>query len=834
MVRHGGGMRSRCSMRSAWARALVLFVVSWTAFTPSAARGAGLDVKEWLSRPGVRLVAVEFYASWCKPCMEAVPRWKALHERYRADGMRLLVVATQDPQGGCVNPGWNPDDIICDEDGTVARALGAADRLPSAFLWSWQGDLLVRGGHVDEVESAVQRWMQAAPRIDFGKVEAKGANIDDAGLRGLIRAEVDRFGKVVFVASEDERQRLMSAVAESMKARYDEKLECKAGQLVSANSLLEVRISGGPRPRLQLGLMSAERGCQLAGAVVDWFPEKASASVAEAVAELVERLRGELAMPLNASEPAAGGRVRVTRDTIDFGGKVRNERPNERGFLVVRAKTAEVTGDIGDAGRFVTATVFVDGNKPAGTTRGERGWSSSAPLVAGVHRVTVTYLDEHWSPAQREVEVRDGETTEVELELRPRFGLLEVATEPPGAHVDVEGRRATTLTPVRGLRVPTGDVTVQVTRDEYLPLRETLRVEAGKSLRLERQLEADFGSISVTSEPPGARISIDGARAGTAPAQLERQPAGRKKIELALDGYAPMGKIVEVLRGKGTDANFKLEPLFGRLIVKATLRSPDGESDCRADVTVLRRGEPVAKKKTPAEFRDLLAVAHEVEVECAGVHEKGSVTIRHNEDATLEFAVEDTEVRAARKEREQAEAIAREEGARLEREVRAQRERDDARSRTAQARIERETLGAPKYADCIARHTRSWCSNKLGDEARAGFDRMLRDCTSGGGTHDSCLEELGADEPEVTDSHAGRVVAGIALFAAAVAGGVGAAYLGVQAKSIDDELEATAATTNRDEVRTRIEDGRSKALLSDVLLGAALAAGVAGVFVIKF
>jgi len=48
--------------------------------------------------------------------MEAVPRWKALHERYRGKGLRLIVVNTQDPEGQCMNPGWNPDEMVCDPD----------------------------------------------------------------------------------------------------------------------------------------------------------------------------------------------------------------------------------------------------------------------------------------------------------------------------------------------------------------------------------------------------------------------------------------------------------------------------------------------------------------------------------------------------------------------------------------------------------------------------------------------------------------------------------------------------------------------------------------------
>ncbi|MBI4818084.1 MAG: hypothetical protein HY791_17615 [Deltaproteobacteria bacterium] len=56
---------------------------SVTLLTSSSALAAGLDVDGWLEKPGVKLLAVEFYATWCKPCMEAVPKWKALHEKYR-------------------------------------------------------------------------------------------------------------------------------------------------------------------------------------------------------------------------------------------------------------------------------------------------------------------------------------------------------------------------------------------------------------------------------------------------------------------------------------------------------------------------------------------------------------------------------------------------------------------------------------------------------------------------------------------------------------------------------------------------------------------------------
>ena len=103
------------------------------------------NIEKTLSRAGVRLVVVEFYATWCQPCMDAIPRWKKLHDKYRDQGLRLIVVNTRDISGVCVNPGWTPDDMVCDLDGFVADSLGASS-LPSAFLWSWQGNLLTQQG----------------------------------------------------------------------------------------------------------------------------------------------------------------------------------------------------------------------------------------------------------------------------------------------------------------------------------------------------------------------------------------------------------------------------------------------------------------------------------------------------------------------------------------------------------------------------------------------------------------------------------------------------------------------------------------------------------------
>ena len=167
-----------------------------TVFT-SATRQSVPRLGALLDRSGVKLVAVEFYATWCKPCMAAVPRWKALHDRYRSQGLRLIVINTQDPNGACSAPGWAPDELICDLEGHIAEAMKVSN-LPSAFLYSWQGNTLVERAHIEEVEREIEAYMLRNPRV---RVDAKG----QAALETIIRNELARKGKFTVVATKEEQ-----------------------------------------------------------------------------------------------------------------------------------------------------------------------------------------------------------------------------------------------------------------------------------------------------------------------------------------------------------------------------------------------------------------------------------------------------------------------------------------------------------------------------------------------------------------------------------------------------------------------------------------------------
>ena len=238
------------------------------------------EVTSLLERSGVKVAAVEFYATWCKPCMEAVPRWKALHDKYRAQGLRLIVINTQDPNGACTAPGWAPDELICDLEGHIADAMKVGT-LPSAFLYSWQGNTLVERGHIDEVEREIEAYMLRNPRVRV-ETDIKGP------LETVLRNELARKGKFTVVATKAEQILAAETRKQGYQSNYQAKGRCKLGQEISPNSILKASII---ESLFNLQLFSAESSCLLQGVSVRFRKGDVEGTVAESVDKLLDALK---------------------------------------------------------------------------------------------------------------------------------------------------------------------------------------------------------------------------------------------------------------------------------------------------------------------------------------------------------------------------------------------------------------------------------------------------------------------------------------------------------------------------------------------------------------
>jgi thiol-disulfide isomerase/thioredoxin len=463
-------------------------------------------VEDWLRRPGVTALAVEFFATWCKPCMESVPKWRALREKYGPLGFRLVVVSTRDPEGVCSNPGWSPDEIVCDDDGRIASRFGV-DTLPAVDLFTWQGRHVVHRGRVEDVEEKLSEIARAATRVDIeiGTLP-RDASITPGSLGALVRARLASEGKLTIIADATERRKLAALKKRSFDSRYDDALECIVGRELSANALLRVFITPVPERRLILNLLSVERGCLEASASAAWTPKNPALAIAEAVSELLDRMR---------SPP-----VLQTIETTTELASLEPSPPRSRS-LSERDPIVSFRSSPNDA------IVLVDGKLVCHT-------DCSRAVAAGTHRITMQ--KEKHRPKTEDVEVKD--ELQLAWELAPSYGKLDVTSTPEGAVVTINGEEMG-RTPPSGLTLDPGTYQVQVADPCHQPFAERVLIVQAEHTSVSPKLVPRSGAIEVSADDAiGNEIAADvyarGEKVGRTPSRI-LIPACAQMIEVRDD-----------------------------------------------------------------------------------------------------------------------------------------------------------------------------------------------------------------------------------------------------------------------------------------------------------
>ena len=137
-----------------------------------------------------------------------------------------------------------------------------------------------------------------------------------------------------------------------------------------------------------------------------------------------------------------------------------------------------------------------------------------------------------------------------------RRGHLAVESQPTGATVVVKDARGTA--PL-SLKLPAGSYDVKLQLKGYKDYLETVRLESGQDLKLLAHLEIATGSLSLTSDPPGARVLLDGKESGVTPLLVEGlTPADAMTVLLSSPGYKDYTGTVAVVAGKERDVNVSL------------------------------------------------------------------------------------------------------------------------------------------------------------------------------------------------------------------------------------------------------------------------------------
>ncbi len=278
-------------------RKIVVFFLVLAVFGILSARSKFNEstIKAELRKPGVKLVAIDFYMTGCQACDAAIPEWKKLKKQY-GDALKLIVVAPMQENGSCMVKDWRPDKMICDEEQEIAESWGVKD-FPQAFLYSWHNnDPLVQLGHVKDVEKAIKAYFKEIPRVVLD------ADSSSRNLVPKVEEALRMNSKIELVSSAAEQKQLLALKKQSHQLNYDEDLKCELGKEISANSVLKITKEDGD---LVLRLSSVEKSCTMAAATksLSGDKQKLKTEVAAAVYELLSQMFGNISIPDEGAKP---------------------------------------------------------------------------------------------------------------------------------------------------------------------------------------------------------------------------------------------------------------------------------------------------------------------------------------------------------------------------------------------------------------------------------------------------------------------------------------------------------------------------------------------------
>lgn len=205
-------------------------------------------------------------------------------------------------------------------------------------------------------------------------------------------------------------------------------------------------------------------------------------------------------------------------------------------------------------------------------------------------------------------------------------GALEVQTVPAGALLFLDGKE-TGVTPWTG-RLPAREYQVTLRKAGYEDYLGVAKVEADGRGTYTAELKAQRGKISLSSQPEGATVLLDGEERGRTPITLTGISAGAHTVVLELAGRKRWEQQVSLDPG----AEVALEGVMAGDVGGVSLSTAPGGAEVYLDG--VRRGvTPFASATVPPG-------KHEIRVALRGYADRsGSVTVESGQTAALEWTL---------------------------------------------------------------------------------------------------------------------------------------------------------------------------------------------------
>jgi len=164
-------------------------------------------------------------------------------------------------------------------------------------------------------------------------------------------------------------------------------------------------------------------------------------------------------------------------------------------------------------------------------------------------------------------------TVRISADLTPKeneFGSISVNSNPQGARVYLDNAYKGN-TPLNIRDVATGRHKIRIMLSGYEEWTSDITVSSSRVARVTADLkpQAEYGSISINSEPQGADIYLNDKYEGLTPLNLQDIPAGNYMVKITLPGYKEWVDDVTVSPARTARVYIDLEsrPEFGSISI---------------------------------------------------------------------------------------------------------------------------------------------------------------------------------------------------------------------------------------------------------------------------
>ncbi|HUR46102.1 MAG TPA: TlpA disulfide reductase family protein, partial [Candidatus Saccharimonadales bacterium] len=210
------------------------------------AKGGPINLSEG---KGKNVYVVEFWATWCAPCLKSIPHLSELQRKYK--DKNLVIVGVTDETIQKVKPfidkmGAQMDYAVAlDKDEQTYNAYMKpfdVDGVPEAFIVDREGRLVWHGEHMEELDKALEQVLAGTYDVEGARIKAQVLKLEEEYFT-LVSAEVqspraDELGKQIseslvkapralndfawqILTDKDIRQRDLSLALRSAKKAYE-------------------------------------------------------------------------------------------------------------------------------------------------------------------------------------------------------------------------------------------------------------------------------------------------------------------------------------------------------------------------------------------------------------------------------------------------------------------------------------------------------------------------------------------------------------------------------------------------------------------------------------